>query len=1102
MTGILTYLRNNMGRSAAMLAAVIACFIYIISVDSSVSYWDCPEYVLTASTLQVGHPPGNPIWTLAMRVATIPFPKSLHALVINLCSSVFLALAVFFLARIICRFICYVLPDKLSRQYSETLAAIVSFFSSLSFAVLDSTWYSAVEAEVYAFSTFLTALTIWLMLKWREATSSASRSRWLILTAYMLGLSLGVHQLNLLVIPVLALIFVFGRNPHTNAILKAWVAIPVSFLVVALVLIGLMPGAVEWAAQLELLCVNRFDLPYFTGTLLYPLIFSAVAVMSVSFIPRGSRVMRFIFLSSLLWLSGLFLFHSHIVIALVQSIITAFILLNIISTRAILTSAWMLIMIWTGYSAISLILIRGYASPPINESAPADIFSFQRYISREQYGSQPLFIGSTPFSRPMLEERIDPLSGKADYSRYALRKENPRYIPVMASPRLAYRSRMLTHSDSALNRDMTDRNHGYLLADYRFSRRMTPELDMLLPRITSGNRNMMAAYADWAGMTEDNMERVEISTAYDSTGKAVGKLLPSGEREIAYAKRPTYVQNLRYFLSYQTYYMYLRYLLWNFVGRQNDIPATGEIDHGNVITGFKFLDRMMTGDERLMPRDAAYENPGRHAYFAIPFLIGIAGMVWLLRRGKRGKRIMAVVTMLFLMTGVAIVVYLNQTPGEPRERDYAFIASYMAFCIWIAFGLIALAEGAARCIRSRRATLPVAASCGAILFLWYLIENYPDHNRSGRFHTRAFALNTLAGKERDIVFSYGDNFTFPLWYAREVENVAPDATVVDLSYLATPEYVVNLMKQGKNGLRLTATPADIAYGALSFTPIAPDADTVPRPLIDILRAFYASPESTPALAHTRATIPGYTSSDTITINLRSLATVAGMIPFRTLMLLDIIATNLEQPDPRPVSFLSSVKSEVFSPLKGALRIEAFSDTYAPFMSQDEYSRRLLISANAIDSTARHHAGEKIYTDPVINDQIRRQRGALVRVASQLAKIVDDSVTARKLLNRFPHLYPGVSSGYYSVADTAFHETITAARLLLSYGHKDDVQTAMGLLMDALSRGTAWRRYYNSLPDWRRHTVSNESRHLINTTIIIDSLMKSNNIEEERLKSKQ
>ncbi len=1094
MYRFLNFLETNFSRISAVCAALFVFFLYLDTSDSSVSYWDCPEYVLTSSTLQIGHPPGNPVWTLAMRVATMPFPQELHARVINICSCLLMALAVFFLARIIFKMLKYVLHEKIDkwRPYFwlnsavfDMVWAMVAFFTAIAFGLLDSTWFSAVEAEVYAFSTFLTAFTIWLMFKWAETTSPSSGCRYLILIAYVLGLSLGVHQLNLLCIPVLALIFVYKRNPDRSVALKAWAFIAGSFLLLGLILLGLMPGAVDWAAGLELLCVNSLGLPYFSGVILYPVFMLIASVGAIIFLPQASKPVSILLLTALFWISGLFLFGSNLLLALLLSLGASLLLTFNLSRRAILTSAWMLIMLWTGYSAVALILVRGYASTPVNEGAPGNIFSLQSYIAREQYGSKPLFYGATPYSMPMREERFTPGDSVPDYSRFALVKGAPRYVPVLKDPHLVYRSRFVTSADSASNKEIASTGHGYLLSDYRFSRVTTPELNMFFPRITSGNPSMLESYADWAGMTRDNMTRVEISTAIDSLGKPVGKLSASGERLKENSLRPTYLQNLRFFLSYQVSYMYLRYLLWNFVGRQNDIPSTGEIDHGNVITGIEPIDRLMVGDQSLMPPKASYENPGRNVYYGIPFLLGLIGIVFLLTSGRKAKRTLAVITLFFLMTGLAIVVYLNQNPGEPRERDYAFIGSYMAFCIWIAFGVVGIAHWIDRQPRLTSRCL-ILFFIGLGLDTLLLDENFFDHYRHGRHHTRAYALNTLAGKDRDIIFSYGDNFTFPLWYAQEVEGAVPEATIVDVSYLATPEYVINLMKQGQKGLKLTAKPSDIAYGAYAFTRIAPDADTVARPLIDILRDLYSSSEGQPTLKSSRALIPGITMNDTVNLNLRKLATSSGMIPFRTLMLLDIIATNLDSPDPRPLSFLTSVRREVMAPVVGLTKEEAFSDTYAPFMTNDDYRNRLLASTEAIKSAEADFSQSYTYVDPVIQDQIRRQRGGLTRAAHALQNLGLKG-EAWEIMSNFPDLYFDASPGSFTVADSTFHETLAAASILIDTLNYESTVKARVLLEFSRKEAEAWRKYYFSLPPDKRPLVSASSRRLITTLPMIDSL---------------
>lgn len=422
MNARLSYSYKIFPVGSAFFAALLAFVIYLLTADSSVSYWDCPEYVLTASSLQIGHPPGNPIWTLAMRIATIPFAPEHHARVINIYSGILMALAVFFLARIIYYFISYILSRRqshnrfLSQDEINVWSASAAAITSLCFAVLDSTWFSAVEAEVYAFSTLLTAFTIWLMLKWANTSSQRQKTRLLILIAYVLGLSLGVHQLNLLCLPVLALIFIYQRHRNERIVWRAWVGIILSFVIVALILLGLMPGAVAWAADLERFCVNQLRMPYFSGVVIYFLAMILITLLAIRFISTVSCLWLIVIIQGVVWLSGMYVFKGNLLIALILSIITALCLVTIMSRRALLTTIWMLAMVWLGYSAVMLLLVRGYAAPPINEAAPTDIFSLQRYIAREQYGSKPLFYGPTPFSRPMVEERMNSHSPVPDYS--------------------------------------------------------------------------------------------------------------------------------------------------------------------------------------------------------------------------------------------------------------------------------------------------------------------------------------------------------------------------------------------------------------------------------------------------------------------------------------------------------------------------------------------------------------------------------------------------------------------------------------------------------------------------------------------------------------
>lgn len=1041
---------------ASGLVFAVAAVVYFLTADSAVSYWDCPEYVVCGSRLEVGHPPGNPVWMLAMRVATSPFPPSSHAYVINLCSALFMALTAFLLARIIFYFAFHTLSrsfagsDFSSGRFHAGLAAIVSVGGALSFAFCDSTWFSAVEAEVYAFSSFITALTIWISCLLSQAEDKGKRRRLLILIAYILGLSLGIHQLNLLVIPVISLIYLFNRHPHPGQTWRAWGAILLSFLIVALILVLLMPGTLSLIAFSELKAVNSLSLPLHSGLVASIALIFFILLFGIAIASRKS--------------------------------------LNVIATPL-----WCLVFLLLGYSSFALILIRANAAPFMNEGVPSDIFALQRYIARDQYGSRPLFYGPTPFSRPMLAESLKQGDSLPSYSRYALRKEKAVMIPSLPSPHLHYRSGLLSHADSTRNLKLLKKNTPrYLLSDYTFSRINTPELDMWFPRITDGDPAKLQSYEAWAGMTQENMQRVRISTAFDSLGNAVGKMGADGIRTEDFSRRPTYLQHLRMFFSYQLYYMYFRYLLWNFAGRQNDFPSTGEIDHGNFITGFPTIDNAMLGRQDLMPPSASSRNPGRNVYFCIPFLFGIIGIFYLLRSGRLSRRVLAVITLFFLITGPAIVFYLNQSPGEPRERDYSFLSSFMAFSVWIAFGFVAVAKYISRLSRRKSLILASAAFPALAVPSLLFFENLDDHTRMGRSETSSFAASLLESVPDGIIFTYGDNFTFPLWYAREVEGLSPHASIIDVSYLSLPEYIINLSKQGRNAVALTASPSDIAFGAYTFTTIAPDADTSPTDLYEALRELYANKSGQPSLGHSIVRIPGASSSDSILIDLRKIYR-NGRIPFRSLMMLDIIASNNRLDHPRPVYFLSHLHRDFVVPIADALRPLPFADLYAPLISDDDYIKILADAPARISDKIKNVGSTSHYIDPLLADQWRRQRGALVRTARSLldnGRISDAERCCRDILIRLP--FSTVSPGSFTVADSTFHEGIEFAVLLhhlsSETGNLSYRRQAVEILKSAATLARQWRVFYSSLPEWRRSSLSNDSRRLINTYPLIDSLL--------------
>ena len=639
-----------------------ALILYLICLDRGASLWDCPEYILIAWRLEIGHPPGNPTWQLIANVVSHLGGSAEHAaVIINGMSAVAMALASVFLSGI-----TYLLLRSAvfrGRGRSSALwANVCAGASALCYAWCDSAIFSAVEAEVYALSAMFTALMIWLALKWavcRSRHDIAGSRRIIILIFYLAGLGVGVHELNFLALPAIFLIFWYGSRKY-----------PVR-----------LPGE-----------------------------------------PR-----------------------------------------RLIRTDGLPTAAWSVLLFAVGACTYLIIPVRAFANPPINQGDPSTLERFHAYYARDQYGSKPLLYGKTPYSQPLILERIDPETGEFDYGLYYLKE---------------------------LSRNRKE----YVYPD---------ELNMWLPRMTSSHPLDIEFYERWTGMTKDRMVAVEASVVVDSAGNQMGRMNPStGKREMAETFRPTYGQQAQYLLKYQIGFMYFRYLLWNFSGRQNNWHSTGSIDYGNFITGFPAIDNAMLGPQEQLPPSLRELNRGYNRYFMAPLLLGLFGGIMLLFRGKEGRRVCAIIATFFLFTGLLIVVYLNQDPGEPRERDYSFLGSYMAFTIWIGAGMGIIVK---RMLRMRiRKELPRIAirTLAWILCLGVPLEmlsqTFDDHNRVGSRNAEKVIEEVLSSVEPNaIVLAEGDNLIFPLWYAQEVLGLRRDISVVAVPYLTSDWYRVQLGRQGE-----------------------------------------------------------------------------------------------------------------------------------------------------------------------------------------------------------------------------------------------------------------------------------------------------------------
>lgn len=708
---------NNIG---GVVSFVIAAIVYTLTLEPTASWWDCGEYISTAFKLQVGHPPGAPLFQLLGRFFSLfAFGNTLNvAFMINLMSGIVSALTIMFLFWTITHVVRKLVACDNELTLKDTIIVLASgFIGAIAFAFSDSFWFSAVEGEVYAMSSFFTAVVFWSMLKWEEQYNQKHSIRWIILIAYLVGLSIGVHLLNLLAIPAIAFILYFKKYPKVTRKGIISTAI-ISVLVLSLVNFVIVPGVVDLAAKFELFFVNTIGLPFNTGTLIY----FAVIIGALAYgIVWSQRKRKFI--------------------------------LNTI----ILSLTFILI----GYSSFLMLVIRANANTPINENNPDDAISLLSYLNREQYGSWPIFTGQY-YNAP-----IDPQNPADDGSPIYIRdNQKGKYV-------------------------ITDeRKNSITRYDSRFK--------TFLPRMYSPQDSHIRAYQSWG-----KVKGIPITVTNEQ-----------GESEVLY--KPTFGENLRFLFSYQMGHMYFRYFMWNFAGRQNDTQGHGGIKNGNWISGITALDEMRLGKQTDLPQ--SMKSDARNTYFLLPLILGIIGMLTHFNKNYKDG---VVIALLFFMTGIAIVLYLNQTPFQPRERDYAYTGSFYAFAIWLGVGVFAIYDSFKKWMSSNIAlplTVLLTLSVPAIM----LAENYDDHDRSGKYAARDFAANYLNSCDKNaILITNGDNDTFPLWYAQEVEGVRTDVRVVNYMLSSGDWYVHQLARKIYNSepLKFQLTPDKYNKGVNEYLPV-------------------------------------------------------------------------------------------------------------------------------------------------------------------------------------------------------------------------------------------------------------------------------------------
>lgn len=774
---------------------LVAAFVYCSTIEPTASFWDCPEFITTGYKLEVGHPPGAPFFMLTANLFShFASDPSQVAKMVNTMSALLSATTILFLfwsithltRRLIMKdWSCLTTPKLIAIEASGLVGALIYTFS-------DTFWFSAVEGEVYAYSSAFTAIVFWLILKWEDKADEAHSDRWLVLIAYMTGLSIGVHLLNLLCIPAIVLVYCYRRFPNIE-LKGSLIALIVSFVIVAAVLYGVVPGIITVGGWFELFFVNTLGCPFNTGEVVYIFLLVATVIWAIyeTYTDRSLKRQNLAFVLSVGMLGIPFYGFgwSAVVIGVVVLVALWFVLgyrkrvekklVPVITARVKNTALLCMLMLMIGYSSYAVIVIRSTANPPMDQNSPEDIFTLGSYISRDQYGDRPLAYGQAYTSQVAFDVQGNMCipkrtKGAPVYQRKekASKEEKDSYFVVTTKDKMVYAQ------------------------------------NMVFPRMYSSDHAQ--AYESWLG----GVTGTEVP--YDRCGESV------------MVKMPSQWDNIRFFLSYQCNFMYWRYFMWNFCGRQNDIQGNGEAEHGNWITGISFIDNLMYGDQSKLPDDLK-NNKGHNVFYGLPLLLGLIGLFWQAWRGRRGIRQFWVVFFLFFMTGLAIVIYLNQTPMQPRERDYAYAGSFYAFAIWCGIGVAALYD---MIVRKMKGVNPTAiAAVVALLCVLVPIQmasqTWDDHDRSGRYTCRDFGQNylmTLQDKGNPIIFTNGDNDTFPLWYNQETEGVRTDARVCNLSYVNTDWYIDQMKRPAYNSpsLPITWPRLDFCSGTNEYVRVQPE----------------------------------------------------------------------------------------------------------------------------------------------------------------------------------------------------------------------------------------------------------------------------------------
>ena len=1077
---------NLINNSLGWFCFIVAAVTYLLTLEPTASFWDCPEFISQGYKLEVGHPPGNPIFMLTARffitVAGVG-PESV-AVVVNAMSALLSAATILLMFWTITYLTRLLIIGRKADDALSPVQTIIIMASGICGALMytwsDTFWFSAVEGEVYAFSSFCTALVFWLILKWDKRADNPSSDRYLILIAYVIGISIAVHLLNLLTIPALALV-VYFRKWHNTNVKGSLLALLISFGVVAAILYGLVPGFIGIAQDFELICVNSLGMSYNMGVLIYAVLLVGVLIWCITSLYRQKSLwqIRLSFLLSVI-LSGMpFIGSSWFapVVIILGLIIFLYKATNL-HFRLLSNIAVSILVIFIGYSSYALLLIRSSADTPMNQNAPDNVFALGSYLNREQYGETPLLYGPQ-FTSPVeweigyvkdrdeygneynrLEQNIRDNGSKPRYAKAV--DGTDKYVELPPDPKYVYayntlfpRMHSAAHEKSYLSwigkgdtkelgsnstvNSYYDKN-GNPVGMYYFDG--YPLLDSHRQYIFDLPGNPFSP----EGTANDTIlvftgDGVAAATAADLY--AYGDGLQAVKTDVV--PTPSFADNLKYFFTYQLNHMYWRYFMWNFAGRQNDYAGEGESNRGNWISGIPFIDNSRLGDQSLLPDEYGKANKAHNVFYMLPLLMGLIGIAVQLMRGKEGVQQFWIVFFLFFMTGIAIVLYLNQPPMQPRERDYAFAGSFYAFAIWVGIGVYGLWQFVQMALekadKKKKAATPAAAlssdksdvakpahnadrdrkvllgstifACFIALFvpIQVVSQTWDDHDRSGRYTTRDYGLNYLNSlAENAIIFTNGDNDTFPLWYAQEVLGERTDVRVVNLAYLATDWYANQMRIPSYNaaGIPMQAKPSDYAFDRLQVSRVGNNA--MPVTVTDALRDLYAQSAKggdRSTLNYPSMYIPvdvdkalkagiitpeqAKNASDKIIVDLskQSQTTLSNILS------LDIINSSIRNGWNRPVYFAMTVPDEYYLNLGPNLVSTGLAYQVTPFNNPEFEGRNKNYAINSdkmYENVTKRFRwggldqvknGRNIYLDETIRRMVNTHRIALLDLAYQL-----------------------------------------------------------------------------------------------------------------------